>query len=193
MRTKKVLSALETQQTIEKLKSGITVNALRQETGYGVNILYRIIKENNLPYIRSNSHKGRITEAFEEIFSANSKSGNRVVVQCIKQHNLIPHDKCYNCGLGDWLNGALVLELDHINGNNLDHRLVNLRFLCPNCHSQTPTYKGRNINKGNKKISDEQLTKALKEEKNIRKALMKVGLSPKGGNYERAYKLLNIS
>jgi 5-methylcytosine-specific restriction endonuclease McrA len=44
----------------------------------------------------------------------------------------------------------LVLELDHINGNNRDHRPNNLRFLCPNCHSQTPTWGNRG-NKGNKK------------------------------------------
>ncbi len=34
----------------------------------------------------------------------------------------------------------LVMQLDHVNGNNTDHRLENLRMLCPNCHSQTETY-----------------------------------------------------
>ena len=41
---------------------------------------------------------------------------------------------------------ALVLQLDHINGKSGDHRLENLRFLCPNCHSQTDTYVSRNRN-----------------------------------------------
>ena len=45
----------------------------------------------------------------------------------------------------------LVLELDHINGVGDDHRLENLRLLCPNCHSQTETYCGRNIRIGRKR------------------------------------------
>jgi 5-methylcytosine-specific restriction endonuclease McrA len=51
---------------------------------------------------------------------------------------------CARCGIAEWLGGAIALELDHINGDRIDHRLENLRLLCPNCHSQTPTYRGRN-------------------------------------------------
>jgi len=64
-----------------------------------------------------------------------------------------------------------------------------LRLLCPNCHSQTDTWRGRNINKGDKKVSDEDLINALKECANIRQALIKVGLAAKGANYIRAKKL----
>lgn len=46
-----------------------------------------------------------------------------------------------------WLELPLYLQLDHISGNSRDHRLQNLRLLCPNCHSQTATYCGRNKNK----------------------------------------------
>ena len=53
--------------------------------------------------------------------------------------------KCAICGnQGMWNNKVLNLQLDHINGKNNDHRLENLRFLCPNCHSQTETFSGRN-------------------------------------------------
>jgi len=53
--------------------------------------------------------------------------------------------KCENCtNDGEWLNKKLCLQLDHINGDNSDNRLENLRFLCPNCHSQTETYTGKN-------------------------------------------------
>ncbi len=55
---------------------------------------------------------------------------------------------CSKCGQdGIWEGEILVLELDHINGINNDHRQDNLQLLCPNCHSQTPTFRGRNIKK----------------------------------------------
>lgn len=51
---------------------------------------------------------------------------------------------CEKCGIGEEWNGeVLVLELDHINGDKYDNSLKNLRILCPNCHSQTPTFRGR--------------------------------------------------
>ena len=50
-------------------------------------------------------------------------------------------EKCYKCGLGsEWQSEPLVLQLDHINGIRTDNRIENLRILCPNCHTQTPTY-----------------------------------------------------
>ena len=52
--------------------------------------------------------------------------------------------KCEKCGISEWLGEPLSLHLDHKNGINNDHRQENLRFLCPNCHSQTETYAGRN-------------------------------------------------
>lgn len=51
---------------------------------------------------------------------------------------------CSICGIDSWLGQELTLQLDHINGDPLDDRLENLRLLCPNCHSQTDTYCGRN-------------------------------------------------
>lgn len=54
-------------------------------------------------------------------------------------------NKCAICGMPPiWNNKKLVLILDHINGIHNDHRLKNLRLLCPNCNSQTDTFCGRN-------------------------------------------------
>lgn len=50
---------------------------------------------------------------------------------------------CYECSLKDWRGNPITLELDHIDGNNRNNTLVNLRLLCPNCHAQTSTYCGR--------------------------------------------------
>lgn len=51
--------------------------------------------------------------------------------------------ECVWCGVSEWRGGKLVLHLDHANGVHNDNRLVNLRLLCPNCHSQTETYSNR--------------------------------------------------
>jgi hypothetical protein len=51
---------------------------------------------------------------------------------------------CSRCGLTEWRGKPLSFHLDHINGNKHDSRIENLRMLCPNCHSQTPTFSGRN-------------------------------------------------
>jgi len=53
-------------------------------------------------------------------------------------------EECSKCKLTEWLGQPIPLELDHINGINTDNRLENLRLLCPNCHAQTDTYRGKN-------------------------------------------------
>lgn len=55
--------------------------------------------------------------------------------------------KCNNCNNTEWLNAPIPLELDHISGDRFDNRLENLRLLCPNCHAQTDTYRGKNKKK----------------------------------------------
>lgn len=99
--------------------------------------------------------------------------------------------KCECCGLSEWLNKPITIELEHIDGNNQNNTKSNLKLLCPNCHSQTDTWRGRGKNTGRKTISDDELFDALIEsEFNIHKALKRCSMTPKGANYERCYNLL---
>jgi Zn finger protein HypA/HybF involved in hydrogenase expression len=93
--------------------------------------------------ILAKARENRKKMSNEELFSINTIARKHVKNNVIQQ-NLIPY-QCEKCGITEWQGEKLSLHLDHKNGNNQDNRLENLRFLCPNCHSLTPSYCGRNI------------------------------------------------
>ncbi len=100
--------------------------------------------------------------------------------------------KCNVCGLSEWRGQKLTLEIEHKDGNHMNDNRENLEGLCPNCHSITETWRGRNKEFSKQgKITDEVLITALRTTETIRQALIVVGLSPRGGNYIRAKRLLN--
>ena len=98
--------------------------------------------------------------------------------------------KCENCGMVEWLGQPINLEIHHIDGNHNNNELENIQLLCPNCHSYTNNYCGKNINNGKVKVKDEELVKALEKSSSIRQALISVGLAGSGGNYKRANELI---
>lgn len=69
------------------------------------------------------------------------KLRRRLLKEGIKEH------KCECCKITTWNELPAPLELDHINGDNSDNRLENLRIICPNCHAQTDTYRSKNRKK----------------------------------------------
>lgn len=79
----------------------------------------------------------------DEMFIVNSNVSSSHVKNRIIKGDMLPY-KCSECQIFEWRLKKLSLHLDHINGNNTDNRLENLRFLCPNCHSLTETYCGKN-------------------------------------------------
>ena len=96
--------------------------------------------------------------------------------------------KCEVCDNFEWNGRPIALEIHHIDGDSLNNDLDNLQLQCPNCHAQTENYRGKNINQ-KPVVSDEDFVDALKENPNVRQALLSLGLSAKGGNYSRAYAL----
>ena len=91
---------------------------------------------------RSNSARpGQILDAEEAL--ANSKSPITIKRHLLRAGIIV--NRCDWCGLSAWRGRPLSIQIDHINGIRDDHRVENLRMLCPNCHSQTETFAGNNI------------------------------------------------
>ena len=132
------------------------------------NYLKQKIKENNL----SIKHFGKKVQKYtnDELFQINSCASGSTLKKRILKYNLLEY-KCSNpkCLLRKYNvkhlinpdtqeNCEIKLQLDHINGNNKDNRLENLRFLCPQCHASTNTY-GRKL--GKKKKTDKKINETF--------------------------------
>lgn len=97
---------------------------------------------------------------------------------------------CECCGLSQWEGNPIPLEVHHKDEDSLNNELENVQLLCRNCHGLTDNFKGR-TNSKTTCVSDEEFVNALKISPNVRQALQKLNLTPKGGNYKRAYELVN--
>lgn len=143
--TQELIQAVRTNEHITDVlkKLGLRHSSLNAKT------IKKYIEE----YKLDTSHwKGQITRqrrvghesSVSEVFVANSTFTRSHLKEKILKYNLLPY-KCAECvSEPKWNDKLLTLQLDHINGINTDHRIENLRFLCPNCHSQTPNYAGAN-------------------------------------------------
>lgn len=163
---------LTDEQFVNLLKNSTTISEVLFKLGYtvkGNSWGYSQVKQRmtdlNLDFSifkgKESIYKSTAVKAVtpEMVLKDNCKHTRSVLRRCILKHNLLPY-KCDICGVTEWNGKTLSLELDHINGKNNDNRLENLRFLCPNCHSQTSTYGSRN-QQLNSKVSDYNISEEL--------------------------------
>lgn len=113
--------------------------------------VYRVIhlyaKENNINIDHFELYLDYTLENKDEVFCKESVRNRNSLKKLIFKHNLIPYI-CDICKLEPIWNGKkLVLRLDHIDGDTYNNLLTNLRFLCPNCDSQTDSFCGKNKGK----------------------------------------------
>lgn len=136
--------------TISEVCRGLKIKT----TGGNFKTLHRRFEQHNIDisHFEGKSFKGVRREktgvkkkSLSDILIENS-SYNRTHLKKRLVDEGVLKNECVKCGNnGEWLGEPISLQLDHINGVNNDNRLDNLRILCPNCHSQTSTYAGKNI------------------------------------------------
>ena len=147
--------------------------------------LKQAVKERNLDtshFLGQGINKGKFT-GFEE--NSPKKRGKSLAHPLIEMRG----HKCEKCQLTEWQGVPITLQVHHIDGDRTNNKLENLQLLCPNCHSLTDNFCRKGYNQ--KTIDEEQYVLALKNAPNIHTALKDLGLTPTGGNYERARRLID--
>lgn len=96
-------------------------------------------------FVGNGVNKFGTTPLHEIIIEGKHPHYNRGALKARLYREGLKTEKCEECGIKDWNGKKISFHLDHINGHGKDHRFENLKILCPNCHSQTPTFAGRNI------------------------------------------------
>lgn len=115
---------------------------------------------------RMTPHKG----IFKPDFCLNGKGQHKKAL--LKERGHI----CEKCLNHEWLGQPITLELEHVDGNNKNNIKENLLLLCPNCHSQTPTWRRSKSKTGVRKNSDEEIKYAVITSTSMRATLLKLNL-----------------
>lgn len=143
---------MDKQELIDIVNQAVCIGDILQELGFkncGGNprTLKQRLDADSIDYSHLIVNFGKSTKpkySLCEILVVNSSYNRHTLKRRLIRAGLI-ENKCYECGLTDnWNNKPITLVLDHINGTHNDNRIENLRLLCPNCNSQTPTFAGRN-------------------------------------------------
>ena len=141
-----VIKAVENNKSI----AGVLRDLGLRPVGGNYKTVHRLIKDNNLDTSHFTGQgwnvglvfkpKTSISDDVVFIKDSNYRCSWRLRER-YKKKTGISH--CEHCGLSEWQGQAIPLEIHHINGNNTDNRIENLKLLCPNCHALTNNYRGK--------------------------------------------------
>lgn len=153
---------MEVLERLDRSTTSAMYRRLKQfEIDHGVDIsLYRPFSSHKRNLAATNNR----SLANNEIFRQSSTTAQSVVRRRVIRDRLVGY-VCGECGCGDTWNGKpIALQLDHVDGSSTNNELSNLRFLCPNCHSQTDTYCGKNVEYKKETTNKKDYISAVREE-----------------------------
>lgn len=146
--------------TLEQLKAAIEASmswrgvarelGFDQASGTSVSLMRRTAEEHGFDSSHFKYRRGAKISTEEILTNQRRWTGTsgQLKVRLLKE-GYFTEDRCDKCGLGaEWQGAPLTLQLDHVDGDPTNNTLDNLKIICPNCHTQTPTWGGRNIQRG---------------------------------------------
>lgn len=143
---------LERKQEIEQwIAEGKSKAQMARELGCNPKTINPILERLGLTYAGNQSGKGmskpngRDLPLLEYLMKSLDIQSNKVRKKLLKEG--YKEYRCECCGLTDWLNEPIPLELHHKDGNCNNNTLENFELLCPNCHAKTDSYRGKNCSK----------------------------------------------
>ena len=160
--------------------------------GSNYDTLKKILDEYDIELTKLFENRKKINkEALKNLHKKKSKSLEEILVEnstYTSGHNLkkkildanLKEYKCERCGLTEWQEEKIPLQIHHKNGIHNDNRIENIEFLCPNCHALTDTFAGKNVD------HSKQKTKTKKQRKPAQKGVSEDGqrLYDGYGNYK---------
>lgn len=196
---KKSFSVREICRNLEMSQTGRnTVTIKKYITYHNIDVSHFL---SSIEVLKQNHFKQ--TTPINEVFIQNSKyTNNTGLKKKIIDNQLIKYE-CQKCkNIGEWNGFPLTLHIDHISGINDDHRISNLRFLCPNCHSQTDTYSGKHLGQKALKNKERELNNGLttkqilsfkKSRKIDRPNIEILNIQLKEGSFSSVGRIYNVS
>lgn len=147
----------------------LLINLNMSASGNAYYIIKRFVAENNIDishFLGQASNRGKVfgpKRSIQDYLENKAPIGSHALKLKLIASGIFEH-KCYRCGLYEWQGEKIPLELDHINGDHFDNTLSNITLLCPNCHSLTPTYRGKNVKRGGEeKVKDKVIRQRTQE------------------------------
>ena len=136
------------EEILQWIDEGLSKAEIARRLNCNIKTLPNAFKELNIEYIGNQGNKGQHKPNSKTMslidYLKNSKDiqSNKIRKKLLDEG--YKKYQCENCGLSDWLNQPIPLELHHKDGNHYNNSLDNFQLLCPNCHAFTSSYRGKN-------------------------------------------------
>lgn len=160
------------------IKSSLTMAEAARKSGVHYSTLKTFALKNNI-FKPNQSKRGTRVKKIEELLVDDAPVNSSYLKQRLIEEKVFDY-VCFECGIKKWNNKDIVLELDHIDGDRVNNKINNLRLLCPNCHSQTLTFRNRDNKNNVLSIKNEFIVECFNKSNSFNEFCNNLGLKNRG-------------